>query len=75
MVAAQRGHAVTNVAGGDFRGFLERDRPFIDDEPARKHGWEAPSRWGSRPFREFGRALGFFHWAWTRVKTAVRDHG
>lgn len=38
---------------GGAPGPVLRDRPFIDDEPARKHGWEAFSRWGSRPFRKF----------------------
>ena len=47
---------MTNATGGEFRGFVERDRPFIDDQPASKYGWEARSRWGSRPGREFGRA-------------------
>jgi hypothetical protein len=42
--------------GGQFHGFVERDRPFIDDQPDPQHGWEAKSRWGSRPVREFGRA-------------------
>jgi len=63
---------MTNATGGEFRGFVERDRPFIDDQPARKYGWEALSRWGSRPFREFGRA---FHGAWKRVRNAVRNGG
>jgi hypothetical protein len=47
---------VTTAARGGFRGFVERDRPFIDDRPAAKFGWDAHSRWGSRPFRMFGGA-------------------
>ena len=42
---------------GGAPGPVLRDRPFIDDSPARKYGWEAFSRWGSRPFRKFGRLL------------------
>ena len=42
---------------GGAPGPVLRDRPFIDDSPARKYGWEAFSRWGSRPLREFGRLL------------------
>lgn len=72
---------MTGATGGGFRGFVERDRPFIDDQPDRKYGWEGRSRWGSRPVREFGRALdhtgaavkGAFHVAWTRVTNALRN--
>jgi hypothetical protein len=42
---------------GDFRGLNLRDRPFIDDRPDHKYGWEATSRWGSRRVREFGKGL------------------
>jgi hypothetical protein len=45
---------VTTAAGGGFRNFVERDRPFIDDRPVAKFGWETHSRWGSRPMRAFG---------------------
>jgi len=61
---------------GGTPGFVERDRPYIDDQPAHRHGWEARSRWGSQPVRPFDRDLerkgaavkGLFHRAWTRVK-------
>jgi hypothetical protein len=29
--------------GGQFQGFVERDRPFIDAQPDRDYGWEAKS--------------------------------
>jgi len=61
-------------------GLVERDRPYFDDQPADRHGWEAPSRWGSRPVRdsrnELGRGratvTGFFKLAWARATSAVR---
>ena len=34
------------------RGLVERDRPYFDDQPADRFGWEAGSRWGSRPVRD-----------------------
>ena len=74
---------MTSGTMGGFRGFGERDRPFIDDQPDRHYGWESKSRWGSRPAREFGRAYAhgvarvtsYSSGAWTRVKTAFRDRG
>jgi hypothetical protein len=60
------------------RGFVERDRPYIDDQPAHRHGWEANSPWGSRPVREVdrefdrGRTTGrFFNLNWTRMLKAL----
>lgn len=72
---------MTSGTVGGFRGFVERDRPFIDDQPDRNYGWESKSRWGSRPVREFGRAYArgaaratsYSSGAWTRVKTALRE--
>ncbi len=74
---------MTNAIGGDLHGFVERDRPYFDDQTAPKSGWEALSRWGSRPAREFGRALhhtgamvgGAFSVAFTRVANALRNDG
>jgi hypothetical protein len=31
---------------------LELDRPYFDDQPADRFGWEAGSPWGSRPVRD-----------------------
>jgi len=64
------------MTGGDFRGLKLRDRPFFDDRPDHKYGWEATSRWGSRSVREFGKGLwrvaskatGWVRRAWTRVR-------
>ena len=72
---------MTSAARGGFRGFVERDRPFIDDQPDRKYGWEAPSRWGSLPGRAFGRACArgaaratsFSKSVWTGVRNAARN--
>jgi hypothetical protein len=74
---------MTSVSGGDFRGFVERDRPFIDDQPDREYGWESRSRWGSRPIRQFGgafargtaRVTSLSYRAWTWVRTVVRERG
>jgi hypothetical protein len=71
------------ASGADPRNFRLRDRPFIDDQPERKYGWEAPSRWGSRPYREFGRVFArgvarltsLSRRAWTRVGNAARGRG
>jgi hypothetical protein len=48
---------MTGMTGGGFPGPALRDRPFIDDRPTHKYGWEGASRWGSQPFRQFGSAL------------------
>jgi hypothetical protein len=64
-------------------GVVELDRPFIDDHPASRHGWAAPSRWGSRPVRNVdagierrGTAMRrFMHLAWTWVQNVVSDGG
>jgi hypothetical protein len=61
----------------------ERDRPYIDDQPGGRHGWDAPSRWGSRPIREVdagiarrGTAMNrLLHLAWTWFKNVVGDGG
>jgi hypothetical protein len=74
---------VTGIPGGQFRGFVERDRPFIDDQPDRKYGWEAHSRWGSRPVRQFGRVfargaarvMSLSHRAWTRISARSKSSG
>jgi len=74
---------MTTPTRGDFRGFVELDRPFIDDHPPAKYGWEATSVWGSRPVREFGRGIQRgaarirrrFLRAWTRAVNTARDRG
>ena len=60
---------------GGAPGRILRDRPFIDDEPARKYGWEALSRWGSRPFREFGRSLARGAKRVTSLRKRLRSKG
>jgi hypothetical protein len=72
---------MTGMTGGGFPGSTLRDRPFIDDRPAHKYDWEATSRWGSRPFRQFGSAFArgvkrvtrLSHRAWTHA--GKRLHG
>ena len=61
------------------RGFVERDRPYLDDDPTLQRGGESRSRWGSRPVREFGRDFepggtlkSIFRLAWRRVRRALR---
>lgn len=50
--------AVLPIEHDGVPGVVLKDRPYIDDTPADRHGWEARSRWGSRPVREFGRDFG-----------------
>jgi len=63
------------------RGYVERDRPYADYEPAFQHGWESRARLRSRPFREieseleqgWQKAKGASHLAWAEAKKAVSD--
>jgi hypothetical protein len=63
------------------RGYVERDRPYTDYEPAYQHGWESRARLGNRPFREIETELergwetakGASQLAWTQAKKAVSD--
>ena len=58
----------------------DRARPYIDDYPAHRSGWQAGSRWGSRPAREFGRdedrgwaaVKGRFALGWLRIRNTFR---
>jgi hypothetical protein len=64
-------------------GGVELDRPYIDDQPEDRHGWAAPSRWGSRPVREVeagivrrGTAMRrLLHLTWTWIQNVVSDGG
>jgi hypothetical protein len=63
------------------RGYVERDRPYGDYEPAYQHGWESRARIGSRPFREvegdlergWEKAKGASQLAWAQARKAVSD--
>lgn len=63
------------------RGYVERDRPYGDYEPAYQHGWESRARLGGRPFREVESDLergwdnvkGASKLAWIQAKRAVSD--
>jgi hypothetical protein len=58
------------------RGHVDRERPFIDDEPAHGPRWEARFPWESRPARDLERELGrwgpapkgFLRRAWSRLR-------
>ena len=43
------------------RGHVDRERPFVDDEPAH----------GSRPARDLPAPKGFLQRAWSRFRSAV----
>jgi len=62
-------------------GFADRERPYIDDQPASRRDWESRSRWGPRPVREHEREIGrgmetlkdYIKRAWARVEKALDD--
>jgi hypothetical protein len=62
------------------QGFLERERPYFDEPPPHRPGWETDSRWGGRPVRERGSdaepprttARRFLELGWVRIRNAVR---
>jgi LPXTG-motif cell wall-anchored protein len=64
------------------RGFLERERPYFDERPPHRPGWESGSRWGGRPVREKESnperrqttARRFIVSSWTRIRNAVRGN-
>ena len=68
--------------GNDYgtRTLAVRDRPYIDDYLAHRAGWQAGSRWGSRPAREFGKdaergwavVKGRFALGWLRIRNTFR---
>ena len=63
------------------RGYVERDRPYGDYEPAYQHGWESRARLGSKPFREveselertWDDAKGESKLVWSQARHAVSD--
>ena len=65
------------------RGFAELERPYIEDTPLHRPGWEATSRWGGRPVREAERDLArgrttapsILELGWKRIRNAVRRRG
>jgi hypothetical protein len=65
------------------RGSAELERPYIEDTPLQRPGWEAESRWGGRPVREAERdptrgrttARGILELGWRRIRNAVRRRG
>jgi hypothetical protein len=63
------------------RGYVERDRPYADYEPAYQYGWESRARLGSKAFREveaelakgWETAKSASKLAWTQARSAVSD--
>jgi|KBSSwiStaDraftv2_1062776.scaffolds.fasta_scaffold07647_2 hypothetical protein len=63
------------------RGYIDRERPYSDYEPAFRHGWESRSRADGQPFRDLEGALEQ-GWdaarrestlTWTQARYAVSD--
>lgn len=63
------------------RGYVERDRPYGDYEPAYQYGWESRARMGNKSFRDveselakgWEKAKSASKLAWTQARSAVSD--
>ena len=63
------------------RGYIHREKPYSDYEPAFRHGWESRARSASRPFRDiegdlergWEAAKGESSLTWIQARYAVSD--